>query len=180
MKYILKPTVTLLIIAVAVAGLLGAVYSLTREPAERQLMKTREAVKSEVLPGAVSFVEIFGEFSENILSVYEAYNDGGSHAGYVIELLAEGYGGPISLMAGFSAGSISGVRIMRHSETPGLGALITSENFYKQYEGKKIAPLTVVRSGALENEIDAITGATISARAVTNAVNEGVEWVAGN
>ncbi|MCL2233439.1 MAG: FMN-binding protein, partial [Treponema sp.] len=98
--------------------------------------------------------------------------------GYVLALSPVGYSGNIDLMVGISARDekITGVRILRHSETPGLGALAARESFYRRFDNRPLIPLTVVRSSPGEHEISAITSSTITTRAITNAVNEAINW----
>jgi electron transport complex protein RnfG len=72
---------------------------------------------------------------------------------------------------------------MKHTETPGLGSLATQESFYRKFDNRNLVPVKVVRTagtaGAGEDEIVAITSATITTRAITNAVNEAIEWFNG-
>ena len=191
-KYILKPSLTLFIIAAITIAALSVVYSLTLEPIEKQKQKVQEAAMREVLPQASGYKEIpltnsLPEFRSGIVAVYEGENHG-KLTGYVVQLSREGYGGNIDLMVGISAPSvtgditgekITGMRVLRHSETPGLGALAVKEKFYRRYDGKDLVPLEVVRKSPGENEIQAITSATITSRAITSAVNEAIEWYRG-
>ena len=98
--------------------------------------------------------------------------------GYVVQLSPAGYSGAIDMMVGISSvkNELTGMRILKHSETPGLGALAVKESFYGKYDGRKLLSLNVVRASPGENDIEAITGATITSRAVTNAVNEAIRW----
>lgn len=85
---------------------------------------------------------------------------------------ASGYGGPVEVMVGFkSDGTLVGIGIMKHSETPGLGAKITEDTFVQQFCNKK-PPLKLAAQGGT---INAVTGATISSTAVVTAVNQAVE-----
>ena len=177
MKHIIKPAFALFIIAAVVTALLGFVYDLTKAPRENQRKRTRELTMQEVMAQASGFREISITPSGTIVGVYEGLN-GSEIAGYVIELEPKGYSDTISMMVGISGNEsiITGMRVMRHSETPGLGALAVKENFYRQFDGKRMVPLRVVKTNAGENEIDAISGSTITTNAITNAVNEAIEW----
>ena len=94
----------------------------------------------------------------------------GQLAGYVITTEAKGYGGTIEVMTGITAdGSVSGVVLLSQNETPGLGANATKESFTGQYQQ------AVPESGADDGQIQAMTGATITSQAVTDAVNLAVE-----
>jgi electron transport complex protein RnfG len=180
MKYILKPTITLFITAVAVIALLSFVYNLTLEPIERQKRRTQEAVMRNVMPQAYEFREIQAEKTGSIVAVFEGHFHGdganpGGLFGYIVVLSPKGYSGNIDLMVGISGDSITGMRVVRHNETPGLGALAVRPDFYRRFDGRPLIPLRVVRSSPGENEISAITSSTITTRAITNAVNEAIE-----
>jgi len=179
---IVKTSAFLVVTAVIVVAMLVISHSLTLEPIEYKFATAREAVMRESFPQADSFEEYRqeGGFPGNIVGVMEA-SAGGIPVGYVVELSVHGYSGDIRLMVGISSaeGVIAGMRVISHSETPGLGALIVKEAFYSRYSNLPIAPLTVVRAGAGEHEIDALTSATVSTRAVTRAVNEAIAWYDG-
>ena len=181
MNYILKPTVTLFTTAVITIALLSVVYNLTFEPIERQKKKTQEAAMREVLPDASEYREIQVEKTGSIIAAFEGINRD-VPAGYVVQLSREGYSGAIELIVGISVPDkkITGMRVLRHSETPGLGALAVKEDFYRRYDNKELVPLGVTRTSPGEHEINAITSATITTRAVTGAVNEAIEWYLNN
>ncbi|MBQ2825458.1 MAG: RnfABCDGE type electron transport complex subunit G [Clostridia bacterium] len=173
-KDILVPTVTLFVICLVVSALLAGTNALTKEPiAQNELKKSQEAMHS-VCPDAVSFE---GEKGIEI-EVYKALNESNEVIGYAIPVSAKGYGGDVSVMVGISSvdgGMVTGVEILSHSETPGLGANATSEDFRNQFkDNPSLHGFSVVKdgTGGSEGKIDAITGATITSNAVTNAVNE--------
>ncbi|MDR0324096.1 MAG: RnfABCDGE type electron transport complex subunit G [Treponema sp.] len=178
MKHIIKPALALFIITASVTALLGIARNLTLEPIENQRRKTQEKTMREVLPQASAFREIDTEKSGSIVSIYEGRR-GNEFAGFVIELMPSGYSGTINLMVGISAEekNISGMRILKHSETPGLGANAVKEKFYRRFDGKNLVPLRVVKvpTGSAD-EIEAITASTITTKAVTDAVNQAIEW----
>jgi electron transport complex protein RnfG len=105
---------------------------------------------------------------------------GGRQIGYAARVEATGYGGPIQLILGISPGldRILGIAVVESVETPGLGARIQEEEFQNQFEGLSVGePITAVKNEPAdteENEIEAISGATISTNAVVNAVNAAV------
>jgi len=183
MKYIFKPAATLLITALITVSFLSVVYNFTKDPIEKQKRRIQEAAMKEVLPQAFEYREIQIEKAGSIVAIYEGYSineDSGDKilTGYVVELSPEGYSGKINLMVGIAVPNerITGMRVLRHTETPGLGALAVKEDFFKRYNGLALSPLTVVRASPGENEIQAITSATITTKAITNAVNEAIEW----
>lgn len=103
--------------------------------------------------------------------------DGGRSLGYAVRVEATGYGGPIQLLVGIDPGlsRILGIAVVQSVETPGLGARIQEEPFQGQFEGLSAEEsITAVKNqppDPSENEIQAISGATISTNAVVNAVN---------
>jgi electron transport complex protein RnfG len=178
MKHIIKPALSLFLITAIATALLGLVRNLTLEPIENQRKRTQERIMKEVLPMASDFREISVEKSGYIVRILEG-TIAGETTGFVIELSPVGYSGIINMMVGISKADnkITGMRVIRHSETPGLGALAVNERFYNRFNGKELVPLRVVRtSSGSHDEIEAITAATITTRAITNAVNEATEW----
>ena len=177
MKHIIKPALSLFAIAAIATALLSLVRDITLEPIAAQRKKTQENTMKAVFPEASDFKEIDTQKSGSIVRVFEGIR-GSELIGYVIELSPTGYSGNIDMMVGVSKikSEITGMRILRHSETPGLGALAVKESFYRKYNNRKLVPLKVVIASPGENDIEAITSATITTRAVTNAVNEAIEW----
>lgn len=173
--------------------LLGLVYQVTAEPRrEQQERKIREACQA-VFAQAQSFEEMSYTPNEalarelsaegvRIGTVYRALDGAGSPLGYVIETTSgEGYGGNITLYAGITNdGIVNGVSILSISETPGLG-MRAGEVLIPQFSGKMAAGFTYTKSGSQsDSEIDAISGATITTEAVTNAVNGAVSAFTGD
>ena len=107
---------------------------------------------------------------------YQGLDASGRTAGYVFITESKGYGGAIKVMTGITSDAqVSGVVLLEQEETPGLGANAAQESFREQYVGP--APedgFTVLKNGgaSADNEVDALTGATISSKAVTEAVNQ--------
>lgn len=174
-KDIFVPAISLFLICLVVAVLLAGTNELTKAPiAEIEKQTAREAMQS-VCPEAQEF-----EGAEGLeIEVYRALNSQGEHIGYAIPSSYKGYGGDIEIMVGISTeGEITGVEILSHEETPGLGANCTKETFTDMY--KQTLPsggtFTVSKdgTGGSEGKIDALTGATISSNAVTQAVNEAI------
>ena len=180
MKHIIKPGIILFLIAAVITALLGFVRSLTLEPIENNKQKAKQAAMAAVIPAASNFIEYKGPYSGMIISICEAYS-GTESLGYAVELATEGYSGKINLILGISKAEnkITGMRVTKHSETPGLGALAVKENFYKKFDNKNAVKLNVVRNSPGENDIEAITGATITTKAITDAVNEAIKWYNG-
>jgi len=180
MKHILKPALSLFLIAAVITALLALVRNLTEEPIKTQRKNTMERTMKAVLPDASDFTEIPATLTGSMVRVF-AGTKGSETVGFVIELAPVGYAGEINMMVGISkiTETITGMRILRHSETPGLGALAVKENFYSKFDGRSLVPLRVVRTASAENEIDSITSSTITTAAIIKAVNEATEWFKG-
>lgn len=187
MKEMLKNVGILLAITVIAGFILGAVYQITKGPiAEAEAAAAMEAYK-EVFADAADFTEIEvnadaltagGITGSDIDKVMEAKGADGSVLGYVFVITNhEGYAGDIQFTLGVSMdGTTNGISILAISETPGLG--MEAENVLKpQFAGKKAAQFQYTKTGAVsEDQIDAISGATITTNAITNGVNAGLYY----
>ncbi len=177
MRDFIKLPLILFAVALIAGALLGITNSLTREPIKRQHEFALKSAREELFENC-EFTEIkdspvFGEY-ENVQKVYEAKKEG-SVAGYIITLTKEGYGGDILLNFGVtSEGMLTGVIVGTNSETPGLGAKASETKFAGQFSGKKGIVLVKGESKA-ENEVSAITAATITSTAVTDGANQAIE-----
>ena len=174
-----------------VSGLcLGFVYDITKGPIEQATIDKNNRTYQEVLSAASSFTEVEGSVEKiaelaasgelagfggvAIESVLEGTDASGAAVGYVINSLSnDSYGGAVKISVGFDAdGTITGVGIREINDTPGLGLKAKEPKFKDQYIGKNVDTLVVTKTGAsADNEIDAISGATVTSNAVTNAVN---------
>ena len=175
-KGVLKPAITLLLIAGVAAGLLGVVASVTEEPIAYQNQLATTNALAEVLPEGKSFdaIEMTDDLKTGtVASAYEAKDDAGSVIGYVVEVKPSGFGGVIDTMVGVDLeGKVTGISILSMSESPGLGANASQESFKSQFVGLS-APIAVTKDGGT---IVALTSATITSRAVSNGVTEACNW----
>lgn len=162
-----------LVITCAIAAFaLSQVYAVTRPKIEyqRQVKAVQEALTA-VMPAAASFTEeVPGE-------VWLALDGQGNRIGTVLKAAKQGYGGPVPVIVSIDTGNrIVAVRVASAAEglkeTPGLGLKATEEPFRSQFAGKTAAETRLVREGGA---IDAITGATITSRAVTDGIREAME-----
>ena len=147
MKKILGLVLSLTVISGVCAGVLAYVDSITKEPIKATVEKNREAAKKAVLCGE------------------EGYTAEGT--------CKDGYGGDITLMVGFKTDkkTVISYKVLAAAETPGLGMKLKTPEFADQFKGKDGTALKVVKSGAPKgNEIEAITSATITSRAVCKAI----------
>lgn len=171
-------TLRLLVITLAAGLILGLVHAMTEEPiAEQQALKATLS-RQTVMPDGQEFTQmdlsaiaIDGNTYGIIEDVYEAAADGQT-VGYTMAVRTNGYSANLCLMVGIdTAGVVTGVDITSHEETAGLGANATDPAFLGQYVGAD-GPLVVSKTPTgVTGEIQALTGATITSRAVTNAVN---------
>jgi electron transport complex protein RnfG len=172
----MKPTLSLFIICLVTTFCLAFVYGITKDTIVERTEKDAEVQRKMVISQADSFEKLEGwekdDESGLISQVYAAYS-GEKLIGYVFNALPKGYGGEIAVTVGVSkTKKITGVKIGNNEETPGLGSKTANEVFTGQYTGKDISSsLKVTRVPArAENEIQAVSGATVSSRAVTQAV----------
>jgi len=185
MKEILRLVVALTAIAVGAALILSLVESATRAPiAEQrrlQMVKALKAVLPEIdnQPDADSVTLAAGTDAKGkpVERTFYRGRRGGELAGVAFQVTApDGYSGNIGIMVGVDPqGTVTGVEILTHAETPGLGARITEPAFKGQFAGKSLdnADWRVKKDGG---SFDQITGATISPRAVVKALKGGLEF----
>ena len=172
--YVLRLALILLAITSVVAAALAGVNSITAPAiAELNAQKTQEAIEA-VLPGGGDSVD-FTDASGLVSVVYKG------EAGYAVQVAPAGFDGPITMMVGVDFdGNVLGISIIKHTETAGLGAVAAAttsagENFRGNFEGLS-GSVAVTKDGG---EVEAITGATITSRAVCAGVNAALDCVAG-
>ena len=171
--YILRLALTLLAITAVVAAALAGVNTVTAPAiAELNAQKTQQAIEL-VLPGG-------GEQLSEIPAVDLVSKVYASETGYAIEVTPGGFDNTITMMVGVDkAGSVLGISIIKHTETAGLGAVAAAgtpagESFRGQFVGAS-GSVSVTKDGG---QMDAITGATITSRAVCAGVNAALECAA--
>ena len=164
----LRLVIVLFVVCGVAAGSLAFVNAATKERiAEFARLEKIEAMQ-KVLPEAQEFVETTPGM------VWEA-KQAANVVGHVLAASTQGYSGPIESLVGLDpAGAVSGVRVLVQTETPGLGAKVASPGFLAQYEGRKAEELALKKDDPA-GKIDAVTAATISSRALTNAVRKAVD-----
>lgn len=189
MNKIIKNTLILTVITLVAGLLLGAAYEITKEPiAQSQENAKREAWQA-VFPDAdedaFENVDVDTDVANQVIkdlgisgSIDEVCSVDGGETGYVITTTdGEGYGGDIQVTVGITAdGTVSGVSFLSISETAGLGMKATEASFYEQYVGVQAEQFYVSKDGGEGEPIDALSGATITSRAVTGAVNAALAY----
>ncbi|MBQ6706292.1 MAG: RnfABCDGE type electron transport complex subunit G [Clostridia bacterium] len=196
MKKIIKDALMLFLITLVSGLALAAVYEITKAPIETAELAERAEAYRVVFADATDFesdetvdaavadsAKALSDAGFSPVSVSDALyavDGNGNRIGCVMTVNAKGYGGTIQFTMGVTGDKISGISILSHSETAGLGALCTEESFYGQFAGKPAEPLKVIKTGATEpNEVDVISGATVTTNGITDGVNAGI-WFAQN
>nr|WP_294463642.1 RnfABCDGE type electron transport complex subunit G [uncultured Sellimonas sp.] len=186
MNKIIKNTIILTIITLISGVALGAVYQITKAPIANAQEEAKQEAYKQVFEDADSFEALDVDADEAAEAVKAAGVDdgatideaveakqGGETMGYVITATdPNGYGGDIQVSVGIETdGTVNGIAILSINETAGLGMKASEPEFYEQYSGKQTDHFYVSKDGGEGEEIDAISGATITSRAVTGAVN---------
>jgi electron transport complex, rnfABCDGE type, G subunit len=190
----MKDAIILFIITMLSGFMLGAVYEITKEPIAIAKENEKKSAYKEVFPDATDFQkqdddllinvneslpsQNFGKV--NVSEVANAVDSSGSSLGYVITSTSkDGFGGDVKISVGITKDKkLNGIAFLTLAETPGLGMKAKGEKFSSQFKEKDASYLNVVKTGATKpDEIDAISGATITSRAVTGAVNAAIYYV---
>ncbi len=190
---IIHDTIILTVITVVAGFLLGLVHDVTKQPIADAEYRKQQAAYKTVFADASTF-EAYAEFDADaatkaaadagyandlVEGAQVALDASGNPLGYVITVTStEGSQANITLSMGVTLeGVLNGYETTKISETPGLGSKVADADFKAQFEGKSVENFTVTKTGAAsDSEIDALSGATISTRAVTNAVNAGLAY----
>lgn len=175
----MKQALAMVLALCLVAIISGGVLSLVNSWAQPQVAANLEAATEQ----AVFLVQPEGERYEVLegveFTVYQVFDADDRLVGYAMVYEGKGYQGTIRLMAGLNEDltEIVAIEVLEDSETPGLGALINEDKFKNQFKGLETSPEIAWVKGAAPsepNQVQAITGATISTRAVVDILNEGV------
>lgn len=210
MKTIVKNTLILFAITL-VAGLgLGFVYNVTSDARAEQEEKTKLSAYESVMPGMEDFenvkidhdcakvikeqvnenekannISAIKPFNATVDDVVLAKDKDGNDLGYIVTVTDnEAYDGSLQMTVGIKEdGTVLGISFLSLSETPGLGMKADEESFKSQFKNKKVDYFVYEKSGATgDNEINAISSATITSNAVTHGVNAAVycvEYITG-
>ena len=171
MNKIFRLVITLFLITAVVAAALACVNAITKDAiAANQEKKTQDAL-AVVLPDAGNLQKV--ELTGDTGIVSEVYSDGES---YAVKVLPGGFDGEITMMVGISQGKVTGISVISHTETPGLGAVAAAQNA----KGEAFRGQFVGQEGTLAvgDQIDAMSGATITSNAVVTGVNAALNCVA--
>jgi len=159
MKEMVRYGSVLAIICIVAAGLLAGVNSLTKDKILQQAQAEEDASLKEVMPAGASFEAIK---SGSEILYYKVYDKSKKYIGIAFKSSGKGYSSIIETMVGmFKDGTITAIKVLSQNETPGLGARVSEPDFTGQFKDKKDL-----------NEVEAITGATISSKAVMDSVQK--------
>ncbi|NLZ81593.1 MAG: RnfABCDGE type electron transport complex subunit G [Clostridiales bacterium] len=191
-KAILKDAFILFAITLIAGLALGFTNEKTKDAIANQGLSANLAAYEAVYPDAENYsyessltkvveesIETFKGLRDDyglivVNEILEAQDASETVLGNVISIISkDGYGGNITFVIGIDLeGTIKGVEITEHSETNDLGSKITEDEFKSQYTGKNVDSFVLTKTGAsADNEIDAVSGATISSNAANNAIN---------
>lgn len=191
MSKIIKEAAALTVITLVAGLLLGLVYEITKAPIKNQEELEKKEAYQEVFEGAADFETVVesedaalqsylvenGYEAQIINEVMMAVDENQEPLGYAFSVTdSEGYGGDIAFMIGIkNDGTVNGISILSISETAGLGMKADTDEFKGQFAGKQVEKFEYTKTGAVSDEqIDALSGATITTNAVTNGVNAGL------
>lgn len=195
---IVKNALVLCVITLIAGLCLGVVYDITKEPIEKAKLAANLEAYQAVFPEAADF-----NYEDSLTSAVKAFPDAlassglqlgnvvlnealeaedasGNIIGYIVSSTSkDGYGGNVTVSVGINLeGTITGVKHLELNETAGLGMKAAEPEFQDQFKDKKVDSFVVTKSGAqADNEIDALSGATITSNAFTHAVNAAVYFV---
>jgi Na+-translocating ferredoxin:NAD+ oxidoreductase subunit G len=193
---LIKDAIALFIITLVSGLALSYIFEITKAPIEQQQVEKTLKANKAVFADAATFEtdeDLMNQVASmdlttlnpdykgiTINEISKAINSNQEAIGYNITVTTTtGYKDPIKMVIGYSnEGVINGIEILSINETAGLGMNATKKEFRNQYTNKNVPQFVVTKTGATsEDQIDAISGATITSRAVTNAVNAGIGFV---
>ena len=189
MNTILKNTISITVITLVAGLALGVVQDITAGPIATQQEKSKEEAYKTVFEDADTF-EVYsaddglataladnGFTAQTIDEIMIAQDSSGETLGYAFTVTdSEGYGGDIQFAMGVQNDeTLNGISILSISETAGLGMKANTDSFKDQFKNKKVEKFSYTKTGATsDDQIDAISGATITTNAMTNGVNAGL------
>lgn len=190
---IIKDALALTLITLVAGVTLGGVYEITKDPIAKQEAQAKAEAYEQVFTDAAAFEAVEmddtltktirdqldqeGYKAQSIEEVMRAEDQSGETLGYAFTVVtSEGYGGDIQFSMGVqNDGTLNGISILSIGETAGLGTNADTPAFKDQFVGKQVEKLQYTKNGATQDdEINAISGATVTTNAMTNGVNAGL------
>jgi len=172
----LKMVLILTLFACVSGGVLSLIYRFASPLIEANMLEEQRSSIFIVVPGA----ESYEEKSVDGITYFECKNSSGGVAGIALPEQGNGYQGVIKLMVGLTPDleKITGIEVLEQVETPGLGGRIGEESFQSQFKNVSVEPeVEYVKNQEpeKENQIRAVTGATISSRSVVAIINGAID-----
>ena len=189
-KSMIKNALILFAITLVAGVLLGIVYQVTKEPIAYQEKLAQDKANQSVFAAASTFEDVTLDEAKalevvsdhtgvTIESVKKALDGSGNGIGYVVQVKSKGYGDFITYTVGITNdGNVNGISIISIAETPGLG-MNAEKVIVPQFVDKTATQFTVAKNGQVTNadtQIEAISGATITSKAITEGVNAAVTY----
>lgn len=190
---IIKDALALTLITLVAGVALGGVYEITKDPIAKQEAQAKAEAYEQVFTDAAAFEAVEmddtltktirdqldqeGYKAQSIEEVMRVEDQSGETLGYAFTVVtSEGYGGDIQFSMGVqNDGTLNGISILSIGETAGLGMNADTPAFKDQFVGKQVEKLQYTKNGATQDdEINAISGATVTTNAMTNGVNAGL------
>lgn len=190
---IIKDALALTLITLVAGVALGGVYEITKDPIAKQEAQAKAEAYEQVFTDAAAFEAVEmddtltktirdqldqeGYKAQSIEEVMRAEDQSGETLGYAFTVVtSEGYDGDIQFSMGVqNDGTLNGISILSIGETAGLGMNADTPAFKDQFVGKQVEKLQYTKNGATQDdEINAISGATVTTNAMTNGVNAGL------
>ena len=190
---IIKDALALTLITLVAGVALGGVYEITKDPIAKQEAQAKAEAYEQVFTDAAAFEAVEmddaltktirdqldqeGYKAQSIEEVMRAEDQSGETLGYAFTVVtSEGYGGDIQFSMGVqNDGTLNGISILSIGETAGLGMNADTPAFKDQFVGKQVEKLQYTKNDATQDdEINAISGATVTTNAMTNGVNAGL------
>lgn len=190
---IIKDALALTLITLVAGVTLGGVYEITKDPIAKQEAQAKAEAYEQVFTDAAAFEAVEmddtltktirdqldqeGYKAQSIEEVMRAEDQSGETLGYAFTVVtSEGYGGDIQFSMGVqNDGTLNGISILSIGETAGLGMNADTPAFKDQFVGKQVEKLQYTKNGATQDdEINAISGATVTTNAMTNGINAGL------
>ena len=169
MKDYIKFAFVLFVVSALASGILAYINTFTKPIIEQNQLKEKELARKEVLPQAASFDSLTMINNE---IAYMAKDKNGKVIGYTFVAAKYGYSSNVKTMVGLTTDfAINKIKIIYQSETPGLGANSEKPDFQNQFAKMKQENLKVDKDGG---KVKSLTGATITSRAISNSINEGI------
>ncbi len=176
MKDMMKITLSLVAIFVAAGLIMGVTYKFTSPIKFKAEKREKEEALKEMAPSATDPITPSGTWSEHGKKFeYYAATTSGRPVAYIASTAGKGYSSFIQMLVSLGTDmKINDVKVLSMNETPGLGDQVLEKNFLEQFKGKSLSQIVLIKGETKEN-IQAISGATISSRGVTNGVKDAVQ-----